>query len=231
MANRSTFPEQVDSFVELYDLPPNLVSQAKRYQELKMKPTLTSTEQNELNGLTTQLKDFIISPEVWNKFADALVNTQTFFTQEVAGYIEAKQAVWDTYVKSFKYVEVYNSAHAYKFQNMVKNSNGDLYLAIKDVPAGTSLTNTSYWQKISTKGDKGDVGLNAYYKGDYSDTATYAIGDAVSYGGYLYYCKAATTAGTAPPNGSYWFLWDRHIVSKTEPPTRQAGLVWIKLQD
>jgi hypothetical protein len=231
LANRSTFPEQIDSFVELYDLPPNLVTQAKRYQELKMKPTLTSTEQNELNGLTTQLSSFIITPETFNKFADAVVNVETFFTQEVMGFIEAKQTQWDTYVKAFKYIGVHSTSTAYKFQNMVKNSNGDLYLALKDVPTGKALTDTAYWQKISTKGDKGDVGLNAYYKGNYSASTAYAVGDAVSYNGFIYYCKVATTAGTAPTNGSNWFLWDRTIVSETAPATRQEGLVWVKITD
>lgn len=229
MANRSTFPNQIDSFPELYDLPPNLVTQAKRYQELKMKPTLTSAEQGELNGLSTQLAQFIITPETFNKFADAVVNVETFFTQEVMGFIEAKQVLWDSYVKAFKYIGVHSTATAYKFQNMAKSSNGDLYLALRDVPIGTAITNTTYWQKISTKGDKGDVGLNAYYKGNYSATATYAVGDAVSYNGLIYYCKQATTAGTAPTDGTFWFLWDRQIVSATAPATRQEGLIWVKL--
>lgn len=228
MANRSTFPNQIDSFVELYDLPPNLVTQAKRYQELKMKPTLSSAEQNELNGLTTQLTSYIITPETFNKFSDAVVNIETFFTQQVMGFIEAKQTLWSNYVNAFKHVGNYSSTTAYKFQNMV-TYNGDLYLCRQNTTAGTSPTNTTYWQKISTKGDKGDVGLNAYYKGSYNASATYAVGDAVSYNGYVYYCKQATTAGTSPTNGSYWYLWDRHIVSDTAPATRQEGLVWVKL--
>jgi hypothetical protein len=196
-----------------------------------MKPTLTSTEQTELNGLVNQLSNYIISPETFNKFADALVNVETFFTQEVMDFIEAKQLLWDDYVKAFKYIGVHNSTITYKFQNMVKSSTGDLYLSLKDVPTGIAITNTSYWQKISTKGDKGDVGLNAYYKGNYSATATYAVGDAVTYNGFIYYCKVDTTAGIAPTNANNWFLWDRTIVSETAPAIRQAGLVWVKLTD
>lgn len=231
MANRSTFPEQVDSFVELYDLPPNLVNQAKRYQELKMKPTLTSVEQTELNGLTTQLARFIISPETFNKFADALTNVETFFTQQVMGFIEAKQTLWSNYVKAFKYIGVHSTATAYKFQNIVKSATGDLYLALQDVPVGKALTDTAFWQKTSTKGDKGDIGLNAYYRGDYSSVRAYAVGDAVSYNGFIYYCKVATTAGTLPTVATNWFLWDRNIVSETAPAVRQEGLVWVKITD
>lgn len=231
LTNRSTFPEQIDSFVELYDLPPNLATQARRYQELKMKPTLTSLEQNELNGLTTQLSQFIIMPETFNKFADAVVNVETFFTQEVMGFIEAKQVLWESYVKAFKYIGVHSASNAYKFQNMAKSSVGDVYLALKDVPTGTALTDTLYWQKISSKGDKGDVGLNVYYKGDFDPLKAYAVGDAVSYKGYIHYCKVATTAGVLPTDGTKWFLWDRNIVSETAPTTRQEGTIWVKITE
>ena len=231
MANRSKFPEQIDTFPELYDLPPNMVIQAKRYQELKTKPVLTSTEQNELNGLTTQLTNFIITPEVWNKFSDAIVNIETFFNQQVAGYIEAKQVQWNTYVKNFKSAGTYSASLAYKNTNMVKSSTGDLYLALKDVPKGTPLTDVAHWQKISTKGDKGDIGLNSYYKGEFSNTQTYATGDAVTYKGFLYYCKKDAVTNVLPTaDGASWFLWDRTIISEAAPLTRQEGLLWLKIQ-
>lgn len=230
LANRSTFPQQIDAFPELFDLPPSLVASAKRYQELKIKPTLNATEQAELNNLTTTLGSYIITPETWNKLGDSIVNMEQFIKDEVDGYIQAKQAEWADYVKDFHYVGIHSTSTVYEFQNMVK-SNGDLYLALKDVPTGIAITDTAYWQKISTKGDKGDVGLNAYYKGNYSTTATYAIGDAVSYNGFIYYCRQATTAGITPTNGTYWFLWDRQIISATQPSTTQQGLLWVKLQD
>lgn len=230
MQNLSSFPEQVDTFVELYDLPPSLVASAKRYQELKIKPTLNATEQTELNNLTTTLGNYIITPQTWNKFASALVNVETFFKQEVDGYIDDKQTLWSGFVNAFKYVGAYSSTAVYKFQNMV-TYNGDLYLCKKDTTAGIAPTNTTYWQKISSKGDKGETGLNAYYKGQYSATDTYAVGDAVSYNGLIYYCKQATTAGTAPSNGTYWFLWDRTVVSATAPATSQQGLLWIEIQE
>lgn len=35
---------------------------------------------------------------------------------------------------------------------------GSLYIAKQDVPGGTSITNTTYWQLAAEKGDKGDTG-------------------------------------------------------------------------
>ncbi|MCP1324279.1 MULTISPECIES: hypothetical protein [Bacillus] len=230
MANRSQFPSKVDSFVELFDMPSSKFNQAKRYQELKLKPTLNQTEQNELNGLTTQLNSYIITPETWNKMADCIVNVETFFKDKVDGYINTKQAEWATYINDFAYKGVYSASVAYKFQNMV-TYNGDLYLCTKNTPAGTVPTNTGYWQKISTKGDKGDVGLNTYYRGQYSATATYKVGDAVSYQGNLFYCSKDTTVGKAPTDSAYWFLFDRFIASKTAPAVQQEGLMWIEIID
>lgn len=224
---RSTFPQQIDQFAELYDLPPSLTVSAKRYQELKMKPTLNASEQQELNNLSVELGNYIITPETWNKFADAVVNVETFFKEQVDGYILAKQEEWSSFVESFRSAGEYSDAIAYKFQNMV-TYNGDLYLCLKDTVEGTNPTNAEFWQKISTKGDKGDIGLNLYLKGDYNESTVYAVGDAVIFNGVLFYCIQETTAGIDPTNSTYWFLYDRTIVSASAPTITQQGLIWIE---
>lgn len=226
MANRSTFPEKIDTFTELFDLPPTKVASAKRFQELKQKPTLNSTEQDELNSLVIDLGNYIITPETWNKFSDAIVNIQEFFTQEVMDFIEAKQVLWDTYVKNFTYKGVFNPDTQYMYQNMI-TYNGDLYLCVKD-SMGVLPDNDDYWQKISTKGDKGDVGLNTYYKGDYNDSTSYVLGDAVTYEGNLYYAKDPVT-GIAPTDSSKWMLFENTVVSKTVPPQSQKGMFWLEI--
>jgi len=225
---RSTFPQQVDSFEELYDLPPSLVVQARRYQELKMLPMLSSTEQNELNGLTAQLSRFIISPETFNKFTDALVNVETFFNQEVTGYIADRQLEWNGYVDNFKFVNVYSPFTQYKFQNMTTYL-GDLYLCLKDAK-DIIPTNVEYWKKISAQGAKGDVGLSVYYKGTYDPAKAYTEGQAVDFKGYLFYAKGAVLAGQTPDDKTKWFMWDRQVVSSTQPTIRQNGLIWLKTQ-
>lgn len=228
MANRSSFPQQVDQFAELFDLPPSQVANARRYQELKIKPSLSALEQTELNNLTEQLGNYIITPETWNKFADSLVNTQTFFHSKVDGYLNDKQALWDAYIRRFKHLGNYSSNTQYLFQNMV-TYNGDLYLCTQDAPKGTIPTNTTYWTKLSSKGDKGDVGLNAYYKGDYSNTASYVVGDAVTFQGNFYYNKLAST-GKAPSDTAHWTLFDNMVVSSVQPVGSQKGQIWIEVE-
>ena len=68
--SRSNFPTQIDAFKELTDLSPSKKTQAKRYQELKMKEVLSPAEVSELNSLMTELQDSIVTPEYQNKMLD-----------------------------------------------------------------------------------------------------------------------------------------------------------------
>lgn len=226
MENLSSFPQQIDTFTELYDLPPSKAVQARRLQELKKQPSLNATEQAELNGLVLELGNFMITPQTWNKFASALINVETFFTQEVMEFIEAKQVLWNTYVDNFKHVGVYDPSVQYKFQNTVTYK-GDLYLAKSDTKNITP-TNDKVWTKISSKGDKGDVGLNVYFKGDYKNEETYIVGDAVTFNGNMYYAKETTT-GITPEDDTKWFLSEKVVASVEPPANAQQGLLWIEI--
>ena len=62
----------------------------------------------------------------------------------------------------------WSSSSTYEFLDIVTN-NGSSYLAVKAVPAGTALSNTTYWLVIASKGDKGDTGETGP-KGDTGDT-------------------------------------------------------------
>lgn len=229
MLNLSSFPQKVDEFVELFDLPPSMTTKAKRSQELRMKPILNATEQTELNALTTELASYLITPYTWNKFASALQNVQSFFKERVDGYIDGKQEEWAGYVKDFRRIGVYSDTVNYKFQNMVTYK-GDLYICLVDC-IGVTPVEGDTWGRISSKGDKGDVGLNLYYKGDYVPTTTYAMGDAVTFDKVLYYCKADGTVGFPPSDATKWFLYDRVYTGKTAPSASQEGLIWIELQE
>lgn len=51
----------------------------------------------------------------------------------------------------------WSNSTAYEILDIVSND-GSSYIALKSVPAGTALSNTSYWLMIASKGDKGDTG-------------------------------------------------------------------------
>lgn len=52
----------------------------------------------------------------------------------------------------------WSATASYDILDRVQDSDGFIYESIKAVPAGTVLTNTSYWIKLSVQGPRGDKG-------------------------------------------------------------------------
>lgn len=236
--SRSKFPNGVDQFEELFDLPYDKMMSAKRLTELKMKDVLSNDEQNEVMTLTSVLKSYLITPETMNKFSDALTAVEQFFYSNVQGFINNKQTVWDNYIKQFKYVGVWTAGKAYKFQNMVTDSNGNLHICSSDHTStadNNPVRNQTLWTKASSKGDKGDIGLNAFYKGDWNSSSSYALGDAVSLGRSgsnvpLVYISRTTNSNKNPAtNPTDWLLYSQIYVGETEHPGASIGLHYIKV--
>ena len=68
----------------------------------------------------------------------------------------------------------WSSELAYVKNNLVSNS-GNSYVALQSVPAGTLLSNTSYWMLSASIGATGATGQSAYeaaVAGGYADTQT-----------------------------------------------------------
>ena len=130
--SRSTFPEKIDVFVELFDLPADKVSAALELQQLKQKTTLNNDEQNRISALSAQLQDYMITPETMNKLQDAIVEIEKFFDGNVRQYILEKQKEWDTYVNDFTDVGEWSANGKYKRQNII-HYNGNLWFFIKYV--------------------------------------------------------------------------------------------------
>lgn len=240
--SRSSFPTQPDSFLELWDLPYNRVQSAERLTELKMKAdiNLTHEEEQEIKQLTNELKEFMITPETWNKFQDALYNVQRFFHEEVNEYIEDKQEEWDTYVKNFQYVGHWESGREYEFQNMVTDPDtGDLYLCRENHNSNANNRPTGrgnhVWQRASSKGDKGDIGLNAIYRGDWNSSTQYEVGDAVNHGRVDHYAGLTFIAlrdnqGQNPSqNPDDWQLYQQLFVGEENHVAAAPGLHFIEI--
>lgn len=236
---RSVFPGKVDSFEEKFDLKPSQVAQAKRLQELRSKEVLTNVEQEEINSINASLKSATLTPHDMNTFGDAIVNLEQFFNDEVTGYIEDKQAIWNGYINDFKYVGKWVSGKQYKYQNMVTGTNGDLYLARKTHTSTASVTtsNTEFWVKISSKGEKGDTGIAANFRGNWASATAYAINDAVYYrsnsiyGGLLYIAVRANTGKTPSTSPDDWALLNNLFVSETPVTNAIPGTNFIELID
>lgn len=68
----------------------------------------------------------------------------------------------------------YSATTAYSILDRVKDADGYVYEAIKAAPAGTALTNETYWIKLSVQGPRGDKGEtgNDGPKGDTGEAPT-----------------------------------------------------------
>lgn len=238
--SRSNFPGSVDEFLELFDLPYDKVQQAQRLTDLKMQEALTNNEQNEVLSLTTSLQEYMITPERFNKLNDSMYALQKFFYQEVDQYIEDKQALWDTYVKAFKYQGKWIAGKAYKFQNLVTNHKGDLYISRLDHTSTVNnepsvLGDTAQWAKVGSKGDKGNPGVTGVFKGQWSSSTNYVQNDSVYAvdlglnGGVLYLAKRSNVGKNPTTSPDDWFLFPTPYIGAEKPLGATKGLHYLRI--
>ena len=226
--SRSTFPQKIDVFRELFDLPANQIANALELQRLKQKTTLTNDEQNQISALSAQLQDYMITPETMNKLQDAIVEIEIFFDGNVRKYILEKQKEWDTYVNDFDYVGEWDATKKFKKHNLITYQ-GALYIVTKDVVADRQHTpdnDSDHYRRASSKGDKGDIGLNAIFKGEWNGATSYKAGDAVSVREGqswrpldLVFIAKKDNQGQKPTIGAasdYWFPYHNLIVVPKE---------------
>lgn len=237
----SVFPGKQDDFVEAFDLSLQDQARADRLHELKTKTTpLSNAEQQEMLDIQAQLRENIITASDWNRFGDAVYNLQEFFNDNVRGYIEEKQAEWDTYVNDFAYRGRWEEGTEYKFQNMVTLPNGDLFISQSDHTATIANQplehrSTAIWGLVGAKGDKGDPGINGNYRGGWSSAATYNLGDVVTYvhlgqeGGLLYISNTTNTNSAPSENATDWTLMTQLWSSHNEPIGAQPGAHFIHI--
>lgn len=227
MPNRSTFVAPnytVDDFAELFDLSPNQLQDAERYQILKRKSNKTQNEITELNNLTQTLKNHLITPERWNHFADALTNMQIFIKDNVEGYIQVKQQEFQAEIDKFANRGEWVNTTQYFKKNIV-TFNGQSYLAKQD-NLNKIPTEALYWQLIAERGAKGDPSLNIYYRGNYNHSAQYELGDAVIYNGVWYYAKT-NTVGNIPTNSAFWEIEPKQIYISNIAPFDTRIRLWL----
>lgn len=95
--NRSIFPEGgYDVFPEVYDLPNSMLSKAYEFKGLQNKTNKTPEEVERFNTLKVELQNYLITPELFNKFTDSVTGIQKFFVENTIGFIDdLKQEMTD----------------------------------------------------------------------------------------------------------------------------------------
>lgn len=212
MANRSTFPTQIDQFIEHMEIMASELPLLARFQELKIKSNRTPTEDDELATLSIQLRNKLITSEDFNKLQDSITNVQSFFRDNVDGYIQTKQDEFQSYVDDFTDKGEYNSNTQYRKRNTVVFNN-ETYICLQDVigiPPNPNQ-NTIYWAKIAQRGARGEQGIpgtNFRFVGAWDVSRQYVKDEAVRFGGRLFGCMQNVIGIEPNPevDTAYWAL-------------------------
>ena len=94
----------------------------------------------------------------------------------------------------FSFAGDFNISTTYELNDIVKYG-GNVYVFTYAVRSSGQLpTNTTYWA-LMVEGIK--------FKGVFSSSTAYKVGDGVAYGGKVYIAVADTSANV-PPNATYW---------------------------
>ena len=190
--SRSSFPNSTDALRELTDIPASKKPQAQRYQELKTKSVLSPAEVSELNSLTTELQDYLITAEYLNKFGDVVISTQKFFKENVMDFVLDKKQEFQDEVDKLNNKGDYTPSTPYSKNNFVYYDDGSginhVYLCLEDCTGKTPSTNPLFWRKLSIQGAKGDdgIGIGLSFNGSWDKSKLYAKDDGVQYGGILF---------------------------------------------
>ena len=237
----SKFPGGIDNFHEVFDLSHNQLQRARKLNELRTQISpLTPSQEQEILSITAELKDNMITSNDWNIMGSAITNLQRFFNEEVYDYIQEQKADWDNHVKQFNHKGVWASGKQYVAQNLVSLPNGSLYMARKDHTSSTNnqpsqLGHTEFWALIGSKGDKGNPGLSANYKGNWVSNTAYKLGDAVTHvnsginGGIIYIARRDNTGKSPQSSPDDWQLYTQIWTHRNAPLGAQAGTHFIQI--
>ena len=196
---RSGFPVQgVDKIIELFDLPHEQKANVQRYQILKTKSNLDTSEGLELNALVSTLQRYIIDVEKWNKFGDIVVNMQRFFIEDIEPYVEDMRTDITNHANTTKADTTLHADNAKadvtQFANTTKNQVADY--------TNTKMTDTTTYVdglKVSLQGEVDKLTS----RGEWSPTVQYYNKNIVTVAGEGYIAKQ-DNKGQTPSNPAYW---------------------------
>jgi hypothetical protein len=223
----------LDDFIVFQDIDADHIAMIERYEVLRKKTSTTSAEKDEMTNLLTELQEYMPTSVTWNQLCACMLNLEVFVRDGLVIYIKEKENEFKEMLAQYKYAQEWNSTTTYYFGNLVShNGYGFLNIYNNDDNNVINLNHEpnigvgfdTYWARFTIKGDKGDVGISANYKGEYSSTTTYSLDDAVTYNGIMYYAKS-TTVGNLPTNNAYWAYVDKLYVGTNSPV--DTNLIWL----
>lgn len=189
--------------------------------------SLLSNNQSQLQG-KAWIGDTI------NTLVNGIISVESLYNDNIIKFLSDLSETLQSLVDNYRNAGTWIVGNEYKEMNFVAYNN-EMYMALQDVPANTSITNTNYWLYIGLHGEQGASGVNVRQQYDYSSGKTYNINDIVVYQGQMYVALKSNT-GVFPTNSDTWLLYQRVVkatiyVSNVAPTEELVnGKIWFKTQ-
>lgn len=180
--------------------------------------TFTTSISNAHNLISEDHQNIALNADNLNEPIDRTMTTQGYFKTDVLDVLESDLTIFQTWIDTLKNNTgaAWSSTTAY-LKNAVVNSGDNTYLCIKDVPAGTALTNAEYWIEFALKGETGYNSLGVQWKGQYVAGQSYDEFDmtyVISGNQYIFYvANKSILSATITPDSS----WTESLIIDRRP--------------
>lgn len=231
----TAFPNSVDTMTSFKNINAEDISSVNMFQYYLRMGDFAAAE-SILDSIPDVANKMIDSNKL-NKLRDALIALERYYKSDIKTYITGKQNEWQGIMDEFTYAGVWSSSKAYDKNNIVQHTIGSetyMYIAAKDVPVNTQISNVNYWTLFTIRGQRGESGQNGAFRYDYDAATTYSIGDIVSYDNCLWAAKTETTNHT--PSETDTTNWELLIKMPTvsapmqsaQPTNAVEGDIWFQ---
>lgn len=148
-----------------------------------------------------------------------LATLQQDWYDEVIDVLSNNILIYQTWIDNLKQTRAeWQNTIAYKKNNVVFFDN-ITYFCIQDTPAGTPLSNTSYWVDLNLQGAQGFPTLGTNFRGVWNAGTQYGFLDTVFYGSgeykglYTVNTNDPITTATPDSNSQWTFTLHTHVTS------------------
>ena len=230
----STFPGEIDVFTNFLNILATDGTLVNQYQTA-MKAGDLATAQAILAQIPNASQK-VLTADKLNKYKDAIIALERFWTTDIEPYIDTKQTEWENTIDLFSYIGEYNPSVQYQKNNLVDYTSLGIkmiYICTATPPIGTAPTNTSYWRVLTIQGVKGDSGVGLSFVFAWSAAQAYALQNVVSYENALWGCIQANTNQPPFDGSTYWqyvasLTGEKYPVQSTAPPGLSTGALWFQ---
>ena len=218
----NNFPNDIDpnrKFQDVTSANKALVLQYYTYKEAGNDAAAT-----DLLNTNPALKDTIVTAEMIQYIYDMNVSQQRFYLNDVQTYLVNLVKPKGYFSETTKYT---------KYDTVQYTVNGAIqsYMGAKvDIPIGTLPTNTTYFNPITLRGEKGASGTGLSVRGVWNSLDQYYVNDCVSWNNAMWYAVMENTNSAPNDLSENWKKFADlprfAIASDTQPAAQNIGDEW-----